>query len=75
MAVRRIVATYTVAAGRMRRSSTGWGTASGGSGGAERFQWRRILNLFHIFVLFGSFPLVLIRLTVYIRPEKSAYFS
>jgi hypothetical protein len=35
----------TVATGRLQRSSIGWGTAGGGSGGADRFRWRRTLNL------------------------------
>ncbi len=44
----------TVATGRMRRSSIGWGTAGGGSGGADRFRWRRTLNLFHVYLSFNS---------------------
>jgi hypothetical protein len=37
---------HIVATGRLRRSYIGWGAAGGGSGGADRFRWRRILNLF-----------------------------
>jgi hypothetical protein len=35
----------TVVTGRLRCSFIGWGTAGGGSGGADRFRWRRTLNL------------------------------
>jgi hypothetical protein len=35
----------TVATGRLRHSSIGWGTAGGRSGGADRFHWQRTLNL------------------------------
>jgi hypothetical protein len=44
----------TVATGRMRRSSIGWGTAGGGSGGADRLRWRRTLNLCHDYLSFNS---------------------